>query len=342
MCFSGKFKNTCFPIQSRTMARKKRNERVLPVPKMRKRLDIAILGVPNVGKSVLLNAMLKTKLAATSRKKHTTRMEILGVFNHRNTQLAFYDTPGYTRKDDTLKDVAKSLRAVATGAAQKADVVLLMVDATKCKGLRYQDTFAEMAKIAINSAKLEVILVINKVDLIEPKTLLLKMTRELIGLINYAKLGVENAHLAELDTTTFMISAIQNDGVLDVKNYLLSIAQPKPWALDSELGPTDMSNEERVEEMVLQMLMENTHEEIPYIAEIRCKQLEMITDTRVKIDVDILVDTASQVRILVGQQARTLVKVRQDAVKQLEQIFGREVILQFQVNPRKKSDRGEE
>src|SRR5687767_632033 len=83
--------NYGLPFQIRSMARKKHGvDMKLPVPKTQKRLDVVILGVPNVGKSVLLNAMLKTKLAATSRKRHTTRNEILGVFNHRNVQLAFY------------------------------------------------------------------------------------------------------------------------------------------------------------------------------------------------------------------------------------------------------------
>ena len=64
----------------------------LPVPRQTKRLDCVIIGEPNAGKSVLLNSILKERLAAATRKKHTTRLEILGVFNHRNVQLAFYDT----------------------------------------------------------------------------------------------------------------------------------------------------------------------------------------------------------------------------------------------------------
>ena len=66
----------------------------LPIPNFEKRLDIVILGHTNVGKSVLLNTLVNSKIAATSRKRNTTRMEILGVYNHRNVQLAFYDTPG--------------------------------------------------------------------------------------------------------------------------------------------------------------------------------------------------------------------------------------------------------
>ena len=72
------------------------------------------------------------------------RLEILGVFNHRNVQLAFYDTPGFVRFDDALKDDAKIFRAMASTAAEKADVVLITVDATQRLTKVYQDTFAEM------------------------------------------------------------------------------------------------------------------------------------------------------------------------------------------------------
>ena len=71
----------------------------LPIPNFEKRLDIVILGHTNVGKSVLLNTLVNSKIAATSRKRNTTRMEILGVYNHRNVQLAFYDTPGQNQNN---------------------------------------------------------------------------------------------------------------------------------------------------------------------------------------------------------------------------------------------------
>lgn len=67
-----------------------------PVPSTEKRLNVVILGSPNAGKSVLLNSLINEKVAASSRKRNTTRSEIVGVFNHRNVQLAFHDTPGMT------------------------------------------------------------------------------------------------------------------------------------------------------------------------------------------------------------------------------------------------------
>lgn len=301
--------------------------RKLPAPKFEKRLDVAILGHVNVGKSVLLNTLIEDKIAATSRKRHTTRLEILGVFNHRNVQLVFFDTPGYLKKSASMKNDTRKLRDVAEATLGKADVVLLVVDASLPLTDTYKDAFTDMARLAIANAKVEIILVLNKVDLVEPKTQLLNVTYELVSLINYVKLGPEKAHLAQLDTTTFMISALQDDGVIDLKNYLISVAEMKPWVIPRGKGTTALTTEQRVEQIVLEMLLDNCHEELPYIAEITCTSISALSQTRMQIDVTIKVDTHSQQRILLGHQGRTLVKVRQAAVEVLEKIFKKQIIL---------------
>lgn len=117
----------------RHIAARRVPNRMLPVPKFEKRLDAVIMGAPNAGKSVLLNALVETKLAAATRKRHTTRGEILGVFNHRNVQLAFYDTPGFVDRAVQEKADTRTLRAFTTESASKADVVLLVVDSLTCR-----------------------------------------------------------------------------------------------------------------------------------------------------------------------------------------------------------------
>jgi len=302
-----------------------------------------ILGAPNAGKSVILNTIVKARLAAISHKRHTTRSEILGVFNHRNVQLAFHDTPGFVRSSEAKKLDTKTLQSLVRGAASRADVALLVVDAAREVTPNFQDTFAEMAKIALDDAKIESILVLNKVDLVEPKTRLIELTRQLVSLINGVKLGPEGAHLAHLDTTTFMISALHNDGVIDLKNYLISLAPRKQWIIPKEFGKTDLSPEERVEQILLQVMLEHTHEEIPYIAEYTCLKISNLTPKRIKIETEILVDASNQQRIVIGEKGRTLVKLRQSAVDILEGIFGKEVILMINVRSRdnKRSAGGE-
>lgn len=333
--------------QVRYLARKRRDIPLPPPPSIWKRLDCAIFGTPNVGKSVLMNSLVKQKLAATNRKRHTTRGEILGVFNHRQTQLVFFDTPGYISKRDAMKQEYKTLRETSTATVQKADVVLLVVDAARLLSPKQQYIFSEMVKIGLFHCKKELILVLNKVDLVEPKSKLLDVTRQLVSIINGIKLGEGKAHLAELDTTTFMISALNNDGVLDLKNYLLQIAEVKPWLLSKEKDEhgqrliTNMSNEERVEEIVLEKLLDHTHEEIPYVAKVECTAIgeEDNNPNKMRFDVDIILENNRQVKMVVGHQARTLVKIRQAAAEELEKIFpGKTAYVYLWVKAGKKSN----
>ena len=315
----------------------------LPVPRQTKRLDCVIIGEPNAGKSVLLNSILKERLAAATRKKHTTRLEILGVFNHRNVQLAFYDTPGYIALDEARKTQSKVLRNVAVNATNKADVVMIIVDAAKdYSSNRNQKSiiaFCEMVKLGLQNAKDEIILILNKVDLVKPKTKLLELTRQLVSLINGIKLGADRKDEAILDTTTFMIAALKNDGVIDLKNYLIASSKPRHWIIPKDAGITDLSREDRVEQMVLESMLENTHEEIPYMCDINCTSIKMLTQRRIEISVDIFVDTEKQRRIVIGQGGRTLLSIRQFACSHLEDIFKKQVILYLWIKLRNDNDK---
>ena len=209
-------------------------------------------------------------------------------------------------------------------------MVLLVVDASKRIRPQDQDTFAEMVKISRAGSKDEVILVLNKVDAVEPKGVLLDLVDAYVGLVNGVKLSPEEADKACLDTTTFMISGLQNEGVLDLKNYLISLAKPKPWLIPrGSSSPTTLTPEERVEEIVLEKLLENIHEEIPYICEIHCRPLVQTADQTLRVDVDVRVDTDGQRKIVIGQQGRNVVKIRQDAIEDLEKIFPGKHILLF-------------
>ena len=306
--------------------------------KRSKRLDVVLLGKPNSGKSVILNNLLQTTIAATSRKRHTTRTQILGVFNHKMTQLAFFDTPGFVPSLDARKAETRRMREITTAAVSKADVVLLVVDASKAMSKADMTGFAEMVQLALEGAKEEVLLVLNKIDLVAHKTDLLDLNWDLVSMINGLKLGADGKDDAALDTTTFMISALENDGVTDMKNYLLALAKPKPWLIAKEDGVSDMSEEDIVEEMVREHLLDHTHEEIPYIAGIECQRLTEIGEDggKLRIDVDIYVDNPRQQKIVIGEKGRTLVKIRQSTVEALEKIFSKQVILFMWVNVRNK------
>lgn len=150
LCSHVLYRNPC-ALSSREVRTVRKAIKPDKAPKLNfeKRLDVVIMGSPNAGKSVLLNNMVKCKLAATSRKRNTTQREILGVYNHRHVQLVFYDTPGYefSPKSQVKKRRSIELSEVVVQVTEKADVVLLVVDAEKKLDERVMLNFAEMVRI---------------------------------------------------------------------------------------------------------------------------------------------------------------------------------------------------
>jgi GTP-binding protein Era len=302
-----------------------------------KRLDIVILGTPNVGKSALLNRLIGTHVAAATRKAHTTRRQILGVLNYKSTQLVFFDTPGYIAEMEAKSKEKNQLRLQTKSAAESTDIVMIVIDAARRLTEKYDVEFCEMAKMAYAGAKQEVILILNKVDLVEPKDRLLDVVEKYVSLMNGVKYGPEGRHLAQLDVTTFMISALKDDGVIDIKNYLLASSSYKSWILPKERGSTNMSDGEIVQEIVYEKLLENVHDEIPHSALVQCTSISEINPTRLMVNVTISVENDRQKRIVIGQQGRSMLKIRQAACKLLEAILHKDIILEFDIQTKSKS-----
>ena len=160
----------------------------------RKRLDIALVGLPNAGKSQLLNSLVGIKVAAVSRKRHTTRSGILAARNIDDTQLVFVDTPGFMHHEKTSKEGVRQLAAEASSEMDEVDFTLLVVDGARRLDEDTKRTIVMLMFMALRSrgrregnsrvfdeknlqAKFAVVL--NKVDLVSPKERLLEGTGEL-------------------------------------------------------------------------------------------------------------------------------------------------------------------
>ncbi|HMG56176.1 MAG TPA: GTPase, partial [Kofleriaceae bacterium] len=130
----------------------------------------AIVGLPNVGKSTLLNRIVERHLVAVSAKPQTTRDRIVGVHSTAQAQIAYVDTPGV---QDGRGPLRKHMRDAAIAAADDADVVLLLIDATDRRG-RVPERLAQDDAAALGTASREhpVVIGLNKVDRVAKPELL--------------------------------------------------------------------------------------------------------------------------------------------------------------------------
>ena len=132
---------------------------------------VAIVGRPNVGKSTLLNHLLGQKISITSRKPQTTRHQVLGIHTDEDTQIIYVDTPGLHKGAE--KAINRYMNRAASSAIKDVDLVVFVVDRTAWTD---ED---EMVLEQVVASGLECLLVVNKVDLLSDKAVLLPLLGEL-------------------------------------------------------------------------------------------------------------------------------------------------------------------
>ncbi|XP_053474432.1 GTPase Era, mitochondrial [Ictalurus furcatus] len=161
-------------------------------PENPKVLRVAIIGAPNAGKSTLTNQLLGKKLFATSQKVHTTRSRALGVITEDNTQIILLDTPGLTTPSKAKRhQLEKTFLVDPLKSLRQADLVVVLVDVSD-KWTRSRLDFEVLKGLAMN-AHIPAVLVLNKVDLLKSKPLLLDITEELTeGIVNGKRLKVRS------------------------------------------------------------------------------------------------------------------------------------------------------
>ncbi len=267
---------------------------------------VALVGRPNVGKSTLLNRILGQKIAITSNKPQTTRNRILGVHNIDNGQVMFVDTPGIHKPKGKLN---RFMVDQAISACSDIDLALFLVEATSLPG-GGDDYVLDILK----RSKVPVMLVINKIDLIEPPRLL--------------KL-IEAFSQKHEFKAVIPLSARTGDGVERLLAEIDPFLSEGPRYFPDEMI-TDLPERFIVAEMIREKVMRRTREEIPYGVAV---QIETFTEKPEKnlvvIQALIHVERDSHKRILVGKRGQMVRELGQDARREIERFLGTRVFLEL-------------
>jgi GTP-binding protein Era len=265
---------------------------------------VAIIGKPNVGKSTLLNSLLKYKLSIVTAKPQTTRHRILGILNGENYQALFLDTPGMIKPAYPLQ---KLMQKEIKNALSDSDLILFMIEPDNLPDENEK-------KEIVQFLKKPAILVINKVDTVDKKSIL-PIIEE------YSKIGFKDI---------FPISALYNDGVEKLKQGIienLPVGEP--------FYPTDQITERPekffVAELIREAIFTYYGEEIPYSTTVEIEEFKEREKRKDYIRAIIYTERPSQKAILIGSHGRALKKVGSLARKNIENFLNRAVYLELWV-----------
>ena len=266
---------------------------------------VSIIGKPNTGKSTLINLLTKKRISAVSDKPNTTRNKILGVYNSKDSQILFLDTPGYQKSNKFLNRimVQSSLQAISEG-----DIILLLIDATK-KILPEDDNL--FRKIESKNS----IVAINKIDLIKKS--------KILNLIN--KLSTEYSFIKSF----IPISALENQGIdlllKEINNFL-----PFNEKLIPDDIYTDQAEKFYISEIIREKLYVNLFKEVPYRTAVVIE--EMIDKKKIiVIQSYIIVESSQHKQIILGKRGSMIKKIGLESRKDIQDFLNCKVYLDLRV-----------
>jgi len=273
----------------------------------------ALIGRPNVGKSTLLNTLLRQKVAAVSPRPQTTRRRQLGILTTPDYQVVFVDTPGIHNPHHRL---GVYMNEEAASALQDVDCIVWLVDAT-LKPDPEDELVAKMLK-ELSRPPL-ILLTLNKIDLI-PTTE--QQERKMV-------------YLALLPTAEpFLISASQGSGCLDLLNRMISVF-PEGEAFFDENQVTDLYEKEIAADLIRESALIHLREEIPHATAVRIDEFSERSELTAYIAATLFVEKESHKGIVIGKGGEMLKKIGSSARREIESMSGRKVFLELRVKVNK-------
>lgn len=279
---------------------------------------VAIVGAPNAGKSTLVNALVGQKVAIVSPKAQTTRVRLMGIALHGDTQMMLLDTPGIFEPNRRLD---RAMVQAAWGGAQDADLILFVVDAKAGLGAKVERIIE-----GLRARPEPKMLVLNKVDIAAKDKLLVHAAR-----LNDA-----------LDfTDVLMVSAKTGDGLDVLKDKVAEYLPEGPWHFPED-QVSDATDRMTAAEITREQLYLQLHAELPYATAIETEKYTERDDGSVEIHQQIKVERDSQKAIVLGKGGARLKQIGSAARAEIAKSLGCRVhlYLHVKVDPKWDEDRG--
>jgi GTP-binding protein Era len=264
---------------------------------------VALLGAPNVGKSTLTNSLVGAKVSIVTHKVQTTRTRIRGIAVVGASQVILVDTPGIFAPRRRLD---RAMVEAAWSGARDADIVLVLIDAEK--GI---DEDAGRLLDGVASLGMPLLLALNKVDRVR-KDALLALAQAASGRARFERV--------------FMISALDGDGVGDLKAYLAQAVPLGPW-LYPEDEISDAPLRHLAAEITREKLTLRLHDELPYASHVETIELRELQDGALRVEQTIYVERESQRKIVLGKGGQTVKSISMAARQELSELLERPVHL---------------
>ncbi len=271
---------------------------------------IAIVGRPNVGKSTLLNHLVRQKISITSRKPHTTRNRILGISSADSVQCLYVDTPGLGRRRGGALE--RAMNETATAVVGEVDVIVLVSERLLW---REED---EAVLDAVRGARAPALLAINKVDQIRDKTRLLPHIERMSARHDFAAI--------------IPIAALGGQRLELLEEKVRELLPQGPFLFPDD-QVTDAGSRFLAGELVREKITRQLGDELPYQTAVEIEKFSR-EDGLLRINGLIIVDRPGQKRILVGGGGQRLKQIGSAARKDMEQAFGSKVMLELWVKVR--------
>lgn len=272
---------------------------------------VALIGRPNVGKSTLMNHLLKQKISITSRKPQTTRHRILGINTSEAGQAIYMDTPGMHNSEK--RALNRYLNRTADTTLLGVDVIVWLID-----GLSWHE-YDEVIFKKLEQAGLPVILAVNKVDKVKDKDAILAFFAE-------AQHRFPFEHLVP-------ISALKGTNLEQLEGLIMALL-PESDLIYPEDQITDRPERFLCAEIVREKLTRRLGDELPYSLTVEIERYEEKPEIS-KIYAIIWVERMTQKNIVIGKQGEMLKKIGTDARYDIEKLIGQKVYLELWVKVKK-------